>query len=439
MKKPRHDLEFMNDLDAIRLMQPHRVSVLFLNVVLAFVGAAIVWAMIARVDEITRGTGSVVPSSHAQIIQSLEGGILRELLIKEGDVVKKGQPLMRLSDVGAASEERGTEAKLLSLQARKARLEAEAGGQDFILPDGIERKTPKIAANEKALYLSRKEEYQNALTMIDNRISSTKSQIDELRSQIESNRQSIGLLNKELTITAKMVAMKAAPAIEEIRLRRQINDADGAMKASQERITGLQSDLNSAEKQKKDQADKFRSQALGELNITETELAGLSENLKSIGDKVDRAELRSPVDGVVNNISVTTLGGVVEPAMKLAEIVPVNGDLKITARVSPNDIAFLKVGQKARVKITAYDSTRYGFLDGELTRIGANSITDRDGNVHFEIEVRTKKNFLGTDSHPLPITSGMIAEVSVITGKKSIMSYFLKPFLRLKDRALSER
>jgi adhesin transport system membrane fusion protein len=433
------DIEFMDDLDAIRVMQPNRAAVAFLYTVLLLVVTSFVWATFSRIDEITRGAGEVVPSQNAQIVQSLEGGILQELMVKQGDRVQKGQALMRLSDVAFASEERGTEAKLISLQARKARLEAEAAGTDLALPEDIKAKLPKIAENEENLYLSRKEEYQNALTMLDNKIDSINAQISEVEAQISSGGQSIGLLQKELGITSRMVAQKAVPQIEELRLQRELSDAQGNIKAARERKSSLASDLAAAQKQKKDQADKFRTQALGELNTTETDLASLKESLTTTRDRVDRTEIRSPVDGIVNNLALTTIGGVVEPAMRLAEIIPVDDDLKINARVSPNDIAFLSIGQPVRVKVTAYDSTRYGHLDGELIRIGANSIPQKDGSVLFEIEVRTKKNHLGGDDHPLPIMPGMVTEVDVITGQKSILEYFMKPFLRLKDRAFQER
>ncbi|HNQ91885.1 MAG TPA: HlyD family type I secretion periplasmic adaptor subunit [Alphaproteobacteria bacterium] len=433
------DTEFMDDLDAMRYTKLNRASVAFLYAVLAFVATVTVWSAFAQVDEITRGSGEVVPSQNAQIVQSLEGGILQELLVRQGDHVKKGQVLMRLSDIAFASEERGTEAKLISLQTRKARLEAEANNTDLVIPDDIKTKMPKIAENEQNLFVSRKAEYKNALDMLDSKIDSINAQISEVDAQISSGSQSIGLLQKELGITSRMVAQKAVPQIEEIRLQRQLSDAQGAVKAARERKSSLASDLSAAQQQKKDQADKFRSQALGELNDTETQLSALKESLKTIGDRVDRTEIKSPVDGIVNNLSLTTIGGVVEPAMRLAEIVPVDDDLKIIARVSPNDIAFLKIGQPARVKITAYDSTRYGYLDGELTRIGANSIPQKDGSVLFEIEVHTHKNFLGAEDHPLPIMPGMVSEVDVITGQRSILEYFMKPLLRLKDRAFQER
>ncbi len=438
MKKHLPDTAFMDDLDALRVLTPSRAASLLLFTICGLVAAFILWAALAKVDEITRGMGQVVPSMDAQIVQSLEGGIVQELLAREGDLVKKDQVLIRLRDLGAGSEERGGTAKLLSLRARKARLEAEAGGTAFVLPDDIKAGAPVIAANEEQLYRSRQEEYQNALTMIEAKIESVKAQIDELGAQMGRDSQNIGLLQKELAITSRMVAQKAVPQIEEIRLQRQLNDVQGSLRAARERKAGLEADLRSAEKSKKDQADKFRSQALGELGNTETEMTGLSESLKTVGAKINRAEIRSPVEGVVNSLAVTTVGGVIEPAMRVAEIIPAGDDLKITAKVTPNDIAFLKVGQKARVRISAYDAQRYGMLEGELTRVAANS-TRSDDEVYFEIEVRTSQNYLGTAEHKLPITAGMIAEVDVLTGRKSILEYLMRPVLRLKDRALTER
>jgi adhesin transport system membrane fusion protein len=433
------DAAFMDDLDAISFSSPRQASLVFLNTVCGLVVLFFIWAFFAHVDEITRGGGEVVPSRHSQIVQSLEGVILQELLVKEGDLVKKDQVLMRLKNVVFASEEKGAEAKLYSLTLRKARLEAEAKGTDFVVPDEMKAKSGNIAENEKNLFLSRQEEYQNALNMIENKIEGVSAQIEETKSQIARDGQNISLIQKELAITSKMVAQKAAPQIEEIRLRRELNDADGSLRAAQDKKSGLESDLSAAKKQKEDQEDKFRSQALGELNDVETELAGLQESLKGMGDRVDRAEIRSPVEGVVNNIAIRTVGGVVEPAMKLAEIVPVGDELKVQARVLPSDIAFLKVGQKARVKLTAYDSSRYGYLDGEVSRVGASSVNGQKGDVFFEIEVRTHKSYLGSPEHPLPITSGMVAEVNIITGKKTILEYLMRPFLRLKDRAFTER
>ena len=433
------DVPYMDDLDAVQVMTPSRASELLLFFSAGFVVFCLVWASFSRVDEVTRGSGQVVPTIESQVIQSLEGGIVQELLAHDGDAVKKGQVLIRLRDIAVTSEARGAEARSLGLKARKARLEAEASGVDLTLPEDVKTKAPTIAANEMALYQSRQKELENALSILDEKIKRSSSDLDELRAQISRDSQNIGLLQQELTITSKMVAQNAVPKIEEIRLRRELSTAQGSLNAGRERQSGLEAELSSAKKQMEDQRDKFRSQALGELNQVETDIAGLSEAIKTIDDRVDRAEIRSPVDGIVNNMAVSTIGGIVEPAMKIAEIVPVGEDLKITARVTPDQIAFLKTGQPARVKITAYDSQRYGFLTGKLTRVGASSVSDPEGKIFFEIDVRTDKGHLGTDDHPLPITPGMVAEVDVITGKRTILQALMRPVLRLKDRALTER
>ncbi len=236
-----------------------------------------------------------------------------------------------------------------------------------------------------------------------------------------------------------MVSKKAVPKIELMRIERELNDLSGQINARTKEKEGLEADLSATKNEKQSQVDKFKSAALEELNEVETQIAGLEENLKSIGDRVDRAELRAPVDGLVNAIKLKTIGGVVEPAMRLVEIVPLDDELKIIANVKPSDVAFLRRGQPVRVKITAYDSQIYGSLDGELTRVAGNNTTDKDGNILFEIEVKTVRNYLGTAENPLPITPGMVAEVNVVTGRRSIMYYLLKPLRRTMDQAFRER
>lgn len=431
-----NDTEFMSELEAAANLRPAFIANLLSFSIAAFVVLFFIWASFSTIDERTMGEGQVVPTREIQIVQSLEGGILNELLVAEGDRVTKDQILMRVSDVMFASEERGTEAKFAALRAKKARLEAESKGIAFTLPSDI---PVAIGDNEKALYESRQRELGNAKAILRDKIDSARAGLAETEAQIARLRNNSALLQQELTITADMVKKQAVPKLEEIRLRRELSDSQGQIRAQQEKQSGLRSELAATQKQLADQDDKFRSQALGELAIVETEIAQLGENLKSIGDRVYRTELRAPVDGVINNIALKTIGGVIEPAHKLIEIVPLDDELKIIARVRPNDIAFLKPGQPVKVKISAYDPTRYGALDGTLIRIGANSVTDREGRIFFEIEVRTAKNHLGSAEYPLPITPGMVATTEIITGKRTIMEYLLKPLLRARDRALRER
>ncbi len=433
------ETDFMPALKAAQHMKTAPGANLLLYAIAGLVLFFFCWAGLSKVVELTRGQGQVVPSQEIKVVQSLEGGILSELMVHEGDMVKEGQVVARISDVDFASEERGTEARFLSLKAQKARLEAEASGKKLAMPEEIVQKSSNIAKNEVALYESRQKEFENALSILDENTKKTKAELDELEAQISRHSGNLSLLREELSVTQRMVAQKAASKMDLIRLKREVNDTDGALKAARERKIGLEAKLKSSDKEREDKFDKFRSQALGDLNIVETKIAALEESLKSIGDRVFRAELRAPVDGVVNKIALKTEGGIVEPAMRLMEIVPVGDDLKIVAKVQPKDIAFLKKGQPVKVKITAYDSQRYGALDGTLTRIGANSVTDQEGNVSFEVEVQTEKNYLGTEAHPLPITPGMVAQIEIITGKRTILTYLAKPILRARERAFTER
>ena len=433
------ETDFMSELDAATRLRPASSAILMLFSIMALVVFLIVWAGIARVEVITRGSGQVVPSQDVQIVQSLEGGIIQEMLISPGDTVEQGQILMRLSDVQFSSEERGTEARFLGLAAKKARLTAESNGEDFVVPPEVSEKAPQVAENEKALHESRQKELQNAYDILDDRIEKAQAEMAEVRAQIGGYSSSRSLLQQELAITRDLVAKRAVPKLEQIRIEREISELTGQINAQAQRRKALQAELQVAEKEKDSQFDRFRSQALGELNEVETEISSLRESLVSMGDRVERREVRAPVDGVVNNISVRTIGGVVEPAMQLVEIVPLDEELKILAQVQPNDIAFIRPGQPAKVKITAYDPQKFGALDGELVRLAANSNRDADGNIFFEIEVHTDKNFMGEADNPLPITPGMVAEVEVITGKRTILEYLLKPVLRARDRAFTEQ
>jgi len=435
----KQELDYMDELQAALSMRPATPAYILLFTIMAFVVFVIGWAAVTEVDILTRAQGQVVPSQEIQIVQSLEGGILEELLIAKGDRVTKGQVLLRISDVASSSEEKGTQARFFSLEAKKARLLAESSGEKFTLPPELAKKIPEIMANEKALYESRQKELAAVYEMQDEQIKKAKADLAEVGAEVNRLYKSRKLLNKELTITKDMVAKRAVPKLDQIRLERELADISGQIAVRAQEKKGLQAELASAQSQRVAQSDKFRSTALEELNEVKTDISALKESLKSIGDRVDRAELKSPVDGIVNQITVQTIGGIVEPAAKLVEIVPANDELKILAKAKPEEIAFLEPGQAVRVKITAYDPQRYGSLEGVLTRVAANSVSERDGAVMFEIEARTNKNYLGTLEKPLPITAGMVANIDIITGKRTIITYLTKPFHRGMSQVFRER
>lgn len=437
--KKHDDIDFMNELQAAQKMGPATSAKLLLYAIMGLVCFLVYWSSVSEVEELTRGEGTVVPSQEIQVVQSLEGGILEEILVKEGETVEQGQVLIRLSDIEASAQEKGTEARFLGLEAKRARLKAEASGENFIPPENVVKKAPEIAKNELALYESRQKELKNAYEILDDRIDKANAELAEVRAKISERYQNRDLLQQELEITKDMVAKRAVPKLEQIRLERELSSIMGDISSFGQRRKALESELAVTQKEKASQDDKFRSQALGELNKVETDISALEESLKSMGDRVFRTELRAPVDGIVNKIALKTIGGIVEPAMKMVEIVPLDDELKIISRVKPEEVAFLRPGLPAKVKITAYDPQKYGALDGEVTRLASNSVTDRDGNVFFEIEVRTHKNYMGTEENPLPISPGMVASIEVITGKRTILEYMMKPILRARDRAFTER
>lgn len=437
--KELKDTDFMADLEAAVNLKTAPYANAMLYAVSSLFVFIIAWASFSKIEIITRGEGQVVPTSEIQLVQSLEGGILAELNVQEGDRVEKGQVLARIRNVAFASEERGIEAQSLSLQLKKVRLNAEIDNELFVINETLKVKNEKLSDNELSLYKSRRNGLQKRLGNADEAVKKAEANLREIKATINRLSQSKRLLGKQLAITRDLVSKNAMPKLEGIKQEREMVEIAGDLSAAIERRRGLESDLITAKNIHGEETEKFKTQALGELSEVEAKLAGIKESLNAAGDRVDRTELRAPAGGVVQSISQKTIGGIVEPAMKLIEIVPLDDDLKITAKVAPADIAFLKVGQDVNVKITAYDPQKFGSLTGRLKRISADTIEDKEGNIFFEIDAVTDKNFLGTQGNPLPIIPGMVAEVEVITGKRSIASYMVKPFLRARDRALTEQ
>ena len=433
------DLDFMSELEAAKRLRPAWHANMMLYTVLSLFSFIILWAAFSQIEVITRGEGQVVPTSEVQVVQSLEGGILAELNVEEGDHVEKGQVLARIENVAFASEERGIEAQSVALELKQKRLNAEIQGKAFEISNDLKSKNIKLADNELALHGSRKKALKKALDNADEAVRKSQANLREINATINRLSQSKKLLKEQLDITRDLVAKNAMPKLEAIKQEREYSDLQGEINASVQRKSGIQSDLATARNKKDEIMAQFKSDALEELSEVEARIAGLKESLTAAGDRVDRTELRAPSNGVIKVVSQKTIGGIVEPAMKLIEIVPLDEDLKITAKIAPADIAFIKVGQDVNVKVTAYDPQKFGSLRGMLRRISADTIEDREGNIFFEVDVVTEKNYLGSRDAPLPIIPGMVAETEIITGKRTVLSYMVKPFLRVRDRALTEQ
>jgi adhesin transport system membrane fusion protein len=433
------DNAFMSDTNAAVAMGASRTSHLILIATVFFFISALTWAALAEIDEVTRGEGKIIPSNKLQVIQNLEGGILTEILISEGQLVEKDQPLLRLDDIRFSSSYRETRSKYLALLASAARLSAEANSQPATMPEEVNKEAPLLAINELALHRSRMEELESKRHILEQQENQTRQEMTELEAKKNQLARSYALLKQELAMSEPLAAEGAISEMEVLRLKRSVNDMHGELEAKELAIPRLRS-ANEEMKSKIAEIDiAFRTEARSELSAIENELSTVEETLRGQQDRVSRTLVRSPVRGTVKQIMVTTIGGVIQPGMDLVEIVPAEGNLLVEAHVRPADIAFLRPEQDAQVKLTAYDYAIYGGLPAKLEHISADTITDESGESFFLIRVRTERGYLGNEASPLKIIPGMTAMVDILTGEKTVLDYLLKPVLRARERALTER
>lgn len=406
---------------------------------IAFVAFCLLWAHFAVVDEVTRGDGKAIPSSRLQKIQNLEGGIVAELFVREGQVVEAGDPLLRLDDTRFASNVGETEADRLALLLRVERLSAEVQERELVVADEIREKAPRQADNEVELFNSRKQQLLDEVAGLEEQLVQRRQELREFASKQTQYRNSLNLLRQEIQMSEPLVAEGAISPVEVLRLKRGEVEARGQLEATTLAIPRAESAIKEVERKIDETRGRFRSEALAQLNEARTELSKIQSTGKALEDRVNRTLVTSPVRGIVKQLLVNTIGGVIQPGSDLVEIVPLDENLLVEARIRPQDIAFLHPGQEAMVKFTAYDYTIYGGLKAELEQIGADTVTDDEGNSFYEIKLRTNKSHLGTEENPLLIIPGMVASVDIITGKKSILSYLLKPIIRARAEALRER
>jgi adhesin transport system membrane fusion protein len=365
--------------------------ILIWTIVVFFI-SVIVWANYAILDEVTTGTGRVIPSSQIQVIQNLEGGIVKKILVHEGEVVQKNQVLMQIANVRFKATLDETQGKIIALELKILRLNAERKNKQFIVPKKYSQMNPLLVAEEKALHLARQNE-------------------------LKQMKDSYSLVIKELNLTRPLVDKGAVSTVEVLKLERTANTIQGEIY-------------------------KFKSKALEQLNTARADLNNLKSTHPADLDRLDRTTVRSPVKGIIKQIKINTVGGVIKPGMDIIEIVPLNDTLLIEAKIKPSDIGFIRPQQKAVVKITAYDFAIYSGLDGVIEQISADTISESINGkeeTYYLVRVRTQKNYLGTKEKPLYIIPGMMATVDILTGEKSVLDYILKPILRAKNNALRER
>ena len=432
----RDNLAWNEEADLAILEQRPLKAKKLLYCILAIMVAAIVWAYYAKVDEVTRGDGRVIPSRQMQVIQSLDGGIVSEILIKEGELVKIGTPLIKIDETRAVSSLRENKGQYLALLAKQARLKALAEGGAFKPPAEVQKEAPLAYEQEYALYNASREEMSSVVNIARDQKDQREKELIELQVKKETAERTYESANKELAANKPLLASGAVSDIDILKLEREASRARGEIDQAKAQISRTQSAISEAGRKITESEQTFRSKVRSELNDTSAKIASLTETSVALSDKVKQSTLKSPVNGKVSRLFFNTVGGVIQPGKVVMEVVPTDDALVIETKVQIKDIAFLRPNQPAIVKLTAYDYTIYGTLDAVVEEISPNSTVDDKGNAYYIVRVRTLKNSLGAD---LPIIAGMQAQVDILTGKKTILSYLLKPVLKAKSYAFSER
>lgn len=433
------DVDFATDIRTSILAQSPRGGRAIIWAVLVLFIAGFYWASVSEIEEVTRGAGKVIPAGQIQVVQNLEGGILAEILVKVGDTVQKDQLLLRIDDTRFASSFQQNRAKYLANKAKAARLQAETSGTPFRLPEEVVQEAPEIGLHEQQLYLSRQNELRSGIEIKQEQINQRVNELKELNVRLDELNKTYNLFQKEIALLRPLVEKGAIAEMEVLQTERRAGEMLGEIETTRQAIPRVRSKIGESQVALKELRLNFLNKAKAELNEVSSQLGEDAATSIALKDRLDRTHVVSPVNGTVNRLLINTVGGVVQPGMNLIEIVPTEATLLIEAKINPSDIAFLRPGQEAKIKITAYDYTIYGGLDARLERIGADSLTDEKGNSYYLVELRTDRNYLGPEDNPLPIMPGMVATADILTGKKTILTYLLKPVLRAKHMALRER
>jgi adhesin transport system membrane fusion protein len=407
-----------------------------LHGVLIAIACLLVWSSFAAVDTVTRGTGKVIPSSQVQIIGSQDGGIVQQILVSEGEMVERGQPLLRLDKTRSEASLGENQAELQGLAIRAMRLDALLSKQDFQPDAAMRASAPQVVEEELKLFQTSREELATHELIANRQKRQREEELLELKAKRDQLTTEASLARNELDVTRPLVASGAASQVEILRLEREVNRASGELRQVRAGIRRLEAAVLEASSKVESVRLEFQNETREKLTETYTRITALSEAGAGLTDRVNRTEIVAPVTGTIKQLHYNTVGGVVLPGRDIIELVPSNDTLLLEVRIKPRDIAFIAPGQEANVKFTAYDFVVYGGMEGTIEQIGADTLIDSSDEPYYEVTVRTNDVDFGPDQ---PIIPGMTVDVDILTGRKTVLSYLLKPVLRAQQRALSER
>jgi len=423
--------------------RPPRHWLWVILLVAAFLAAALLWASTAEIDELSRAEGRVIPSSKTQVIQSAEAGVVADILVRRGEQVRKGQQLVRLDDTTTTSSAGEVEAKVRALQAQVARLQIEYEGraaEGYTCPPDVLAEVPAVCDNEAKLLKARLDTLDQGKDVLAQRVEQRSRELSEALANKARLEEAYSLAAQKLELIKPMAEKQLVSQTEFLTAQRDVSDTRGQRDAVIESIARLESAVSESQLQVQQADLQFRQDALNDLTLRLAELSSAEQALRGASDRVSRTDIRSPVDGIVNEIAINTVGGFVQPGERLLDIVPMADTLLVEARLKPSDVAFVLPGQPAEIKFTAYDFSIFGGLQGEVQSVGADSIIDPNTReTYYVVLIKTPESVLHYRDEALPILPGMVTTVEILTGKKTILQYLLKPINKARDEAMRER
>lgn len=429
--------DWASDADWARMQQdPLRARGFLYGIVLAII-ALLVWASFAEIDEVTRGQGRVIPAQQLQRVQSFDGGVVEEILVQEGEMVEAGEVIMRIDPTRFVSDFRENRVQAQALKARAERLRALVTDTDFSPGEELLAKAPLVVSQEREAYQSSLYELRQQEAVIRDRIRQREAELREAKLRRDTASRELQMASEELQLTRPLLSSGAVSEVEVLRLEREVSRNRGERDQANAAIERLEAAVEESESQLRELGAERRSQWRNDLSDTLSEIAALDEGSSGLENRVQLADIRSPVKGVVQTLHITTIGGVAQAGQEVVDIIPTDDRLLVEARIAPQDIAFLTPGQGATVKLTAYDYSQYGGLKAELENISADTITDDDNNTFYRVKVRTEQGEINNED--MDVIPGMTAQVDIMTGKRTVMEFLLKPVLRAWNNSLGER
>lgn len=407
--------------------------------IMSLLGLFLLWASFANLDEVAIALGEVVPQGRVKTIQHLEGGIIDEILVREGDTVREGTPLIQLDLAGTVTNMKELQVRLDGLIIRKARLDAEANGSTLTIPDHLPRGVDGIVEAEREAYEARKRELISTRAVLEGQVTQRFLDVREVEARLNAVHVNLGLAKERLGMSADLLTDKLQSPMDHLQIQSEVESFEGQVATLNEALPRAKAALEEARERVLELGLRFAREAREQLGETELNIARTRELLATAMDQQTRTSIRSPINGVVKNMRYTTIGGVVRPGEAILDIVPSEDTLVIEARLSPMDRGFVQEGLEATVKIDTYDFVRYGGIEGEVISVAPDSTIPDNAPPYFKVVIRTAQHWLGEEEDGNFISPGMGATVDIRTGTKSVMDYLIRPVLKLKHEAFRER